>query len=111
MIAVTKTICILTCGFVLSVGLSQTTWAGDEMKSPRAASRIGGQSGQSYDQFTQHKDGSGQMKERLAARSGARIGGQAGRSYDHKKHEYEPTHANGRIGGEAGESYNSIQLE
>lgn len=34
MIAVTKTICILTCGFVLSVGLSQTTWAGDEMKSP-----------------------------------------------------------------------------
>ena len=110
MIAVTKTICILTCGFVLSVGLSQTTWAGDEMKSSRAASRIGGQAGQSYDQVI-HKDGSGHMKERIATHSGERIGGQAGRPYDHIKHSYEPAHANGRIGGQAGESYNPIQLE
>ncbi len=106
-----KVVCMLACGFVLSVGLSQqTTWAGDEMNGSYSAARIGGQAGQSYNHVT-HEHGSSQSKVRLARRLGERIGGQAGQPYDHIVHTYKPIYATGRIGGRAGASYSPIQLE
>ncbi|OYT20636.1 MAG: hypothetical protein CCU26_05500 [Nitrospira sp. UW-LDO-01] len=111
MITVSRIICMLVCGFVLSIGLSdQTTWAKDGMTDSYFTSRLGGQAGQPYGQVT-HNDGSAQSKERLDRRPGERLGGQAGRAYDHVKHEYEPIPVQGRIGGEAGESYSPIQLQ
>lgn len=91
MITVSRIICMLACGFVLSIGLSdQTIWAKDGMTDSDFTSRLGGQAGQPYGQVT-HNDGSAQSKERLDSRPGERLGGQAGRAYDHVKHEYEPT--------------------
>lgn len=111
MITLSRIICMLVCGFVLSIGLSdQTIWAKDGMTDSDFTSRLGGQAGQPYGQVT-HNDGSAQSKERLDSRPGERLGGQAGRAYDHVKHEYEPIPVQGRIGGEAGESYSPIQLQ
>lgn len=109
MIAVSKIVCILACGFVLGVGLSdQTTWAGDETKVFRPAPRIGGQAGQPYDHL---KPVSVQSVKRIEGQAGERIGGQAGRPYDHVKHEYASVQTEERIGGQAGESYSPILLE
>jgi len=111
MIAVTKIVCALACGFMLSVGLSyQTTWAKDGMEASRFASRIGGQAGQPYG-HVKHNRPSAQAKEPRDEHPGQRTGGQAGRPYDHIKHEYEPIEAKGRIGGNAGASYSPILLE
>jgi hypothetical protein len=104
MIRHSKIVYMLACGFALSVGLShQTTWVGEETKTPHPESRIGGQAEQSYDQIT-YKDEFAHTQERLHRHPGERIGGQAGHPYDHMKQEYvkreyESTHAKGRVGG------------
>lgn len=112
MIAVTKIVYILACGFILSMGLShQTTWAKDGMEASRSVLRIGGQAGQPYG-HVKSEYGSFQLRERIQGPPGERIGGQAGRPYDRVKHDYESDlHARARIGGQAGESYSPILLE
>lgn len=105
-------VCIVACGFVLTVGLSdQTTWAGDETEVFRSAQRIGGQAGEPYD-HVKHELGSLQAKEEITEHPGERIGGQAGRLYHDMKHESESSlHVQARIGGQAGEPYDLIQVE
>ena len=109
MIAVSKIVCILACGFILGVGLSaQSTWAGDGTKVFHPPPRIGGQAGQPYDHL---KPASVQPVERVERQAGERIGGQAGQLYDHVKHEYASVQPEERIGGQAGESYSLTQLK
>ncbi len=112
MITVSKIACILACGVVLGVSLSdQTTWARDEIKVFHPVPRIGGQAGQPYD-HAKHDYGSLQARERIGGQPGERIGGQAGQPYDHMKPEYESgLHARARIGGQAGERNGLIRLE
>lgn len=111
MVSASKFICIFACGFVMNVGLScLPTWAQDEPKDSLSASRIGGQSGQSYDHVT-HDDGSAQAKERQDRHPGERIGGMDGRPYEHLKRKYESVPEKGRIGGDTGNNYNRIQRE
>lgn len=76
MIAVSKVVCILSCGFVLGVSLSdQPTWAGDGME---VSQRIGGQAGRPYEHVKHESE---------SVKAGERIGGQAGRPYEQEKHE------------------------
>jgi len=111
MISASKLVCLLACGFVMSVGLSsQPAWAEHEPKDSLSASRIGGQSGQPYEHAT-HQDGSAQPKVRLDRHPGERIGGMDGRPYDHLKRKYEAVPETGRIGGDQGNTYHRLQLE
>lgn len=111
MIALSKIVGIISCGFMLAVGLSdQTVCAGDEMTVSRSTQRIGGQAGQPYNPL-KYEHASVQPLERVDGPVGARIGGQAGRIYDHIKHEHASVQPGGRIGGQAGEGHSPIQLE
>ena len=119
MIAVSKLVYILSCGFVLGVGLlDQTAWAEkDGMRISQSTQRIGGQAGGSYSHVKQQQ-ASIRAEKRTNGEAEARIGGQAGKPFDHITHEYESVRAgdrNGqakaRIGGQAGEGYGPIELE
>ncbi len=51
MIPISKLVCIISCGFLLGLGLSDNAaLAGDEMKAAQPGERIGGQAGRDYDQ-------------------------------------------------------------
>jgi len=51
MIPISKFVCIISCGFLLGLGLSDNAaLAGDEMKAAQPGERIGGQAGLGYEQ-------------------------------------------------------------
>src|SRR5262245_55492051 len=74
-----KIVSVMSCGFLLCLGLSFTVPAGiavsatDKMKADQSGERIGGQAGLGYDQ---------PKRERVAARAGERIDSQAGQNGD-----------------------------
>ena len=97
MVAIPKIISVISCGFLLCLGLSSNAVSAvDGMKAGYAGERIGGQSGLGYEQVSQ---------EHKAAppHAGERIGGQSGRGYEQvsQEHKAAPPHAE-RIGGQAG---------
>ena len=73
MVSIPKTIGVVSCGFLLCLGLpyaAQADYAAsaaDKLKADQAGDRIGGQAGLSYDQ---------EKRERIVAQAGDRIGGQ-----------------------------------
>jgi hypothetical protein len=96
MVAIPKIVGVMSCGFLLCLGLSgNAVSATVEMKAGQAGERIGGQAGRGYEQVKQ--------KRVVATQAGERIGGQAGHEYEQVKREHVvATHSGGRIGGQAG---------
>lgn len=105
MATISKLVCMLACGILLSLGvIAQPAGAEDkDVNNSQHSPRIGGMDGKPYDHVTRH-DGSPGMKEQQDRHPGERIGGMDGKPYDHQKHEYEPGYAKGRTGAQYGES-------
>ena len=84
MVTIPKIVGVITCGVLLSLGLSgHAGAAADVMKADQSSERIGGQAGQGYEQVQQ---------EHIAAiHPGERIGGQAGRGYEQVKQGHTAT--------------------
>ncbi len=98
MVALAKIIGMMSCGFLLCLGLSgHAASAANGMKADQSGERIGGQAGRGYEQE--------KWEHISATQAGERIGGQAGRGYEHVYRERIPTHAGERIGGQAGRGY------
>ena len=93
MISVFKSLCMLACGVVLSIGMAAQTASADDkdVNSSRSGARIGGMDGKPYDHVTRH-DGSTRTKQQQDRHPGERIGGMDGKSYNHQ-HESEPGYA------------------
>jgi len=73
MVAIPKIISVISCGFLLCLGLSSNAVSAvDGMKAGYAGERIGGQSGRGYEQVSQ--------EHKAAPPHAERIGGQAGLS-------------------------------
>ena len=73
MVAIPKIISVISCGFLLCLGLSSNAVSAvDGMKAGYAGERIGGQSGLGYEQVSQ--------EHKAAPPHAERIGGQAGLS-------------------------------
>jgi hypothetical protein len=70
-----KIVGVITCGVLLGLGLSGHAGATEDvMKAGHSGERIGGQTGQAYEQGTQDYS--------AAIQPGERIGGQAGQAYE-----------------------------
>ena len=82
MVSIPTVVGVITCGFLLCLGLSNTAQgdyaasAADEMKAGQSAERIGGQAGLRGDQ---------EKLKGVAGQSAERIGGQAGLRGDQLK--------------------------
>jgi len=77
MVSTHTVVSVITCGFLLCLGLSGTAAsAADEMKAGQSAERIGGQAGLRGDQ---------EKLKGVAGQSAERIGGQAGLRGDQLK--------------------------
>lgn len=73
MVAIPKIISVISCGFLLWLGLSSNAVSAvDGMKAGYAGQRIGGQSGRGYEQVNR--------EHKVASPHAERIGGQAGLS-------------------------------
>ena len=119
MVAIPKIVGVMSCGFLLCLGLSgNVASAADAMKAGQAGERIGGQAGRGYEPVKQ-------QEHTAAIQAGERIGGQAERGYEPVKQigeqagrGYHPvnqervaTHAGERIGGQAGWGYEQAERE
>ena len=73
MISIPKAVAVMSCVFLLCLGLSgNAVSATVEMKAGQAGERIGGQAGRGYEQV--------KREHVVATHAGGRIGGQAGLS-------------------------------
>ncbi|HXT65419.1 MAG TPA: hypothetical protein VN657_01425 [Nitrospiraceae bacterium] len=89
-----KTVCVISCGILMGLGLSyNAALAAQEMKANQSGERIGGQAGLGYEQG---------KREPVHAQAGERIGGQAGLGYEQVKSEVIHAQPGERIGGQAG---------
>jgi len=94
MVSTHTVVSVITCGFLLCLGLSGTAAsAADEMKAGQSAERIGGQAGLRGDQ---------EKLKGVAGQSAERIGGQAGLRGDQEKLKGVAGQSAERIGGQAG---------
>ena len=95
MVTIPKIVGVITCGVVLSLGLSGHAGAAvDFMKVGHAGERMGGHAGRGYEPVKQ-----GHI---AAIHSGERMGGQAGRGYEPVKQGHVATaHSSERTGGQA----------
>jgi hypothetical protein len=92
MIAISKIVGVMSCGFLLCLGLSgNAVSAADEMKASQSAERIGGQAGLK-----------GKLMGAAGHQSAERIGGQAGLRGDEEKLKGVAGQSGERIGGQAG---------
>jgi len=98
-----KLVGIITCGVLLSLGLSgHAGTAADVLKAGQSGERIGGQAGLGYEQRKQ-----GPI---TAIHPGERIGGQAGLGYEQRKQgPITAIHPGERIGGQAGLGYEEVK--
>ena len=105
MAAIPKIVGVLSCGFLLCLGLSgHAVSAAANMNAGHAGERIGRQAGRGYEQ--------GKHQHVEKAHAGERIGGQAGRGYEQGKQEHVPAiQAGERIGGQAGQGYEYANRE
>jgi len=105
MLSICKVVGVMSCAFLLCLGLSGTAVsAAGVMNAGPAGERIGGQAGRGYEQV---------KREHIAAPlAGERVGGQAGREYEQGKHQHVTApHAGERIGGQAGWGYEQGKRE
>ena len=95
MVTIPKIVGVITCGVVLSLGLSGHAGAAvDVMKVGHAGERMGGHAGRGYEPVKQ-----GHF---MSIHPGERIGGQAGRGYEPVKQGLVATaHSSERTGGQA----------
>jgi hypothetical protein len=96
MLTIPKVVGVMSCGFLLCLGLSGTAaLATDEMQPGQSPERIGGQAGV--------KGAEEKLKGEAGYSAAPRIGGQAGLRGDGEKLEGEAGYsAAPRIGGQAG---------
>ena len=107
MVAIPKIIRVISCGFLLCLGLSSNAVSAvDGMKAGYAGERIGGQSGRGYEQVSQEH-------RTVVPHAGERIGGQSGRGYEQVNQEHRAVvpHAGERIGGQSGRGYEQPNQE
>lgn len=119
MVAIPKIVGVVSCGFLLCLGLSGTVAStADAMKAGQAGERIGGQAGRGYEKLKQ-------QEHRAAIQAGERMGGHAGRGYEPVKQRGEQAgrgsnsvkqdriaaHVGERIGGQAGRGYEQTEPE
>ena len=105
MVAIPKIIGVISCGAMLSLGLSgYAVSAGDVTKTGQSGERIGGQAGRGFEQVIQDHI--------TVIPAGERIGGQAGRGFEQVKQKHMTViHAGERIGGQAGQGYEQRKQE
>ena len=96
MLSISKVVGVMSCGFLLCLGLSGTAaLAADDMQLGPSGERIGGQSG--------HRGDEDKLKGVAGDSSGKRIGGQAGHRSDEDKLQGVVGDSSGkRIGGQLG---------
>ena len=119
MVAIPKIVGVMSCGFLLCLGLSGTAaLAAHEMKAGQAVERIGGQAGRGYEQVIEQEHiAATQPGERIGGQAGRghepvrQIGEQAGRGYHPVNQERVATHAGERMGGQAGWGYEQAERE
>jgi hypothetical protein len=84
MISISKVVGVMSCGFLLCLGLSGTAaLATDDMQPGPSGERIGGQSG--------HRGDDDKLQGVAGDSSGKRMGGQAGHRGDDDKLKRSPT--------------------
>lgn len=84
MISISKVVGVMSCGFLLCLGLSGTAaLAADDMQLGPSGERIGGQSG--------HRGDDDKLQGVAGDSSGKRIGGQLGHRGDDDKLKRSPT--------------------
>ena len=94
MIPISKIVGVMSCSFLLCVGISGcAASAADEMKADQHGGRMGGQGGQE-DNLEKREVGAGQSAER--------VGGQAGQEGALEKREVGAGQSAERIGGQGG---------
>jgi hypothetical protein len=103
MISIPKIVGVMSCGFLLCLGLSGcAASAADEMKADEYGGRMGGQGGQE-DKLEKREVGAGQSADR--------IGGQAGQEGHLEKREVGAGESAERIGGQGGLEGDQVKRE
>ena len=96
MLCIRKVVGVMSCAFLLCLGLSGTAaLAADDMQLGKSGERIGGQSG--------HRGDEDKLQGAAGDSSGKRIGGQSGHRGDDDKLQGAAGDSSGkRIGGQSG---------